>query len=117
MDASDHERLRAIYDSMVDPGSMLASLLDLHAARTGQNTARHAARVLRGAVQGGRRGFDDAAAIRKVMAFPPRQRHQAVSIVAKFTAGPGATERQIAAIAQRLRRKMRKMVLCISSDR
>jgi hypothetical protein len=116
MDADD-SRLVTLYDRLGDdPASILARLLDLHAARTGQNCARHAARVLRGAVQSGRRGFDDTAAIRRVMAFPPRQRHQAVSIVAKFTAGPGATERQIAAIAQRLRRKMRGMVLCISSD-
>jgi hypothetical protein len=111
----------AIYASLGDdPASVLAELLELHAARTGQNTARHAARVLRGTVQNGRRGFDDTRALRRIVGYPPSKRHRAVGIVAKFEAGEGASEREIAAIAQRLRRKLRKMhekVLCISSGR
>jgi hypothetical protein len=40
--------------------------------------------------------------------------------VSRFAAGDGASEREIAAIAQRLRRKLRNLhtkVLCISSER
>jgi hypothetical protein len=42
----------ALYDESLGDivGSMLCKLLDLHANRTGQNTARHAERIFSGAV-------------------------------------------------------------------
>jgi hypothetical protein len=99
-------KAEAIYGMLgADPGSMLASLLDLHAERTGRNAARHAARVLRGAVKNGRRGIDDTASLRRIAKFPPSQRHQAVGIVAKFMAGgETASKRKVASIGKRLRR-------------
>jgi hypothetical protein len=119
MDADDPRlsAVAAIYDSMAHPGSMLADLLDLHAARTGENSARHAAKVLRGAVKAGRRGIDDTRALQRIMAQPPSKRRHAVRFEAKFLAGPGASEREIASTAKRLRRKMRKKDVCISSER
>jgi hypothetical protein len=117
MDADD-SRLATLYDRLGDdPASVLASLLDMHAARTGQNAARHAARVLRGAVQSGRRGIDDTRALQRIMCEPPSKRRYIVGVVARFVAGQGATDKQIAAIAQRLRRKMREMDVCISQSR
>ena len=45
----------ALYEESLgdDAGSMLCELLDLHANRTGQNTARHAGRILSGPVRAG----------------------------------------------------------------
>jgi hypothetical protein len=109
VDADDSRRpaIAAIYASLADPEAQLASLLDLHAERTGRNAARHAAKILRGAVQNGRHGIDDTAALRKIAGFSPSKRRQAVGMVARFMAGEGASKRKIAAIAQRLRRKLR----------
>jgi uncharacterized protein with von Willebrand factor type A (vWA) domain len=122
----DARRLaEVLYDEKLgdDAGSVLVELLDLHADRTGQNTPRHAGRILRGAVRPGRKRIDDSDALRRIAAFPPWQRREAVGKVAQFEAGPGASDKQVETIAQRLRRKLREenetneMDVCATSDR
>jgi hypothetical protein len=100
----------AIYDEQLgdDAGLVLVELLDLHADRTGQNTPRHAGRILSGARRAGRKRIDDSDALRRIAAFPPWQRREAVGIVAKWLAGPDADEKTIHAIERRLRRKMKR---------
>ena len=100
----------ALYNESLgdDAGSVLVELLDVHADRTGQNTPRHASRILRGARRAGRKGIDDSKALRRIKAFPPWQRREAVGKVAQFEAGPGASAKQVETIAQRLRRKLRE---------
>jgi hypothetical protein len=100
----------ALYDEKLgaDAGSVLVELLDIHAARTGQNTPRHAGRILRGAARPGRKRIDDSDALRRIKAFPPWQRREAVGIVAQFEAGSGASAKQVETIAQRYRRKLRE---------
>jgi len=99
-----------LYDEALgdDAGSMLGDLLDIHADRTGQNTPRHAGRILRGAVRAGRKRIDDSDALRRVKALPHWQRREAVGRVARFEAGPGASDKEVETIAQRLRRKLRE---------
>ena len=97
----------ALYDESLgdDAGYMLCELLDLHANRAGQNAARHAGRILRGAVRTGRQGIDDSDALRRIKAFPPWQRREAVGAVARWLAGPDADEKTVHRIERRLRRK------------
>jgi hypothetical protein len=110
---SDPRRLaEAIYDQSLgdDAGSLLRELLDLHAIRTGQNTARHAGRILCGAARAGRQGIDDSDALRRIAAFPPRRCREAVGAVAKLMAGPDADEKAVHRIERRLRRKRREQM-------
>jgi len=86
-----------LYDESLgdDAGSLLRELLDLHAIRTGQNTARHAGRILSGAARAGRQGIDDSDALRRIAAFPPRRCREAVGAVARLLAGPHADKKTI----------------------
>jgi len=100
----------AIYDGSLrsqgdDVGSVLCELLDLHAIRTGQNTARHAGRILSGAARAGRQGIDDSDALRRIAAFSPRRCREAVGAVARLLAGPHADKKTVHRIERRLRRK------------
>ena len=97
----------AIYDESLgdDAGSLLCELLHLHAIRTGQNMARHAGRILSGAARAGRQGIDDSDALRRIAAFPPWQRREAVGAVARLLAGHDADEKNVHRIERRLRRK------------
>jgi hypothetical protein len=105
----DARRLaEALYDELDDAGSVLVELLDVHADRTGQNTPRHAGRILRGAARPGRKRIDDNAALRRIASFPPWQRREAVGKVARFEAGRDASDKEVETIAQRLRRKLRE---------
>jgi hypothetical protein len=64
----------------------LCEALDLLAAGTGENKFRNAASVLRGTVLG-RSAIDDKEALRRIAAFPPARRREAVGIVAGKIAG------------------------------
>jgi hypothetical protein len=103
----------AIYNGLLnaqrdDGDGALCDALDKLAEGTGQNKFRHAASVLRGTVLG-RSAIDDVAALRRITAYPAAQRREAVGIVARQIAGSDATEKQIDAIAHRLRRKLRQI--------
>ena len=102
----------AIYDESLgdDASSLLCELLDLHTIRTGQNTARHAGRILSGAARAGRQGIDDSDALRRIAAFPPSQRREAVGAVARLLAGLEADEKTVHSIERRLRRKRREQM-------
>jgi hypothetical protein len=114
----------AIYSAMieaqrVDGDAALCEALDLLAAGTGQNKFRHAASVLRGTVLG-RSAVDDKEALRRVAAFPPARRREAVGLIARQVAGPGAEPKDVESIGRRLRRKLRqnetdKKVLSVDS--
>ena len=99
-----------LYDESLgdDAGSLLCELLDLHTIRTGQNTARHAGRILSGAARAGRQGIDDSDALRRIAAFPPQRCREAVGAVARLLAGPDADEKAVHRIERRLRRKRRE---------
>jgi hypothetical protein len=56
----------------------------------------------------GRHEIDDNASLRRIRSFPPAQRHRAAGIVAGQVAGAGAGRQRVKAIANRLRRKLRK---------
>jgi hypothetical protein len=109
----------AVLEAQRDGGdAVLSAALDLLAEGTGQNKFRHAASVLRGRALG-RSAIDDKAALRRVTALQPTRRREAVSIVARQVAGPDASEKRVAAIARRLRRKLHenetdKLVMSIS---
>jgi hypothetical protein len=99
----------ALIEAQRDAGDVgLAAALEKLAEGTGQNKFRHAASILRGKVLG-RSAIDDKAALRRVAAFPPTRRREAVGIVALQVAGVGASEARVEAIAQRLRRKLRSI--------
>lgn len=83
-------------------------VLERLAVETGRNVLRYAAQVINGKT-GGRKEKDDRRAIQRIVAWPKAHRHEAVGIVAREMAGPGAGERSIEAIAQRLRGKLRKI--------
>jgi hypothetical protein len=100
--------LAAVLQAQRDVGDVaLCEALDRLAQGTGENRFRFAANVIRG-TKLGRHEIDDRAALRRIAAFPPAQRHKAVGIVAGQIAGAGASEQRVEAIANRLRRKLRK---------
>jgi hypothetical protein len=102
------EILDALLDARrADADAALIEALDLLTERTGQNKYRHAASIMRG-TKLGRHEIDDRAALRRIRGFPPEQRHKAASVVAGQIAGAGASEQRVEAIANRLRRKLRK---------
>ena len=102
----------ALYDESLgdDAGSLLCELLDLHANRTGQNTARHARRILSGAARAGRQGIDESDALRRIAAFAPGRCREAVGAVARSIAGPAADKKTVHRIERRLRRKRREQM-------
>src|SRR5262249_6227664 len=108
-----HAMLAALRDG---GDAAAAEALDRLALETGQNGFRHAASVFRGRVQLGRKAIDDRAALRRVLDCPPEKRRERVGIEARQLAGPGASDKQVHATAQRLRRKLRNqmhtIVLC-----
>jgi hypothetical protein len=81
--------------------------LDLLGAGAGQNRYRHAAAAIRGLAPG-RSAIDDDRPLRRISAFPPARRRDAVGIVAREVAGVAATDKQVDAVARRLRRKLSK---------
>src|SRR4051812_3440890 len=83
----------------------LVRALDLLAVRTGQNTIRHAAAIIRGKAVG-RKAIDDRAALRRIATYAPSRRREAVSVVARQVAGNKGDEKRVASIARRLRRKL-----------
>jgi hypothetical protein len=83
----------------------LAEALDLLAVRTGQNTIRHAAAIIRGKAVG-RKAIDDRAELRRIAAFAPDQRREAVGIVAAQMAK--ASGKRADSIERRLHRKLAK---------
>jgi hypothetical protein len=110
---SDPRSLAAeIYNAVLnaqhdDSDAVLSEALDLLAQNTGQNKFRHAASIVRGRALG-RSVIDDKAALRRVAAFPPARRREAVGVVARQVAGAHASDKRVAAIARRLRRKLRE---------
>jgi hypothetical protein len=100
--------LRTVLEAQREGGDVaLCDALDLLAEGTGQNKFRHAASVLRG-TKLGRRAIDDKVSLRRIAAFPPARRHEAVGIVARQEAGAAASKRKVDTIAHRLREKLRK---------
>jgi hypothetical protein len=121
MDDARRLAAEAVYNAILqaqrDAGDpAVAEALDKLASETGQNGLRHAASVFRGGVQLGRKAIDDTAALRRILDCPPEKRRERVGIEARQLAGPGARDKQVHAIAQRLRRKLRNqmhtIVLC-----
>ena len=112
--------LRAVLEAQREGGdAVLTAALDMLCEHTGQNKFRFAANVIRG-TKLGRHEIDDRDALRRIRAFPSAQRREAVGIVANHFAGVGASDKRIAAIARRLRRKLTenetdKLVMSISS--
>jgi hypothetical protein len=97
----------ALLNSQRDDGDVaLCEALDLLAEGTGQNCFRHAASVIRGRALG-RHAIDDKAALRRIAAYPADRRREAVGIEARQIAGADASDKQVDAIAHRLRRKLR----------
>src|SRR4051812_37437542 len=88
-------------------GDTLGRAPDLIADRTGQNTIRHAAAIIRGKVVG-RTAIDDRAALRHIATFPASRRREAVGVVARQIAGTNCDDKRVASIARRLRRKLSK---------
>jgi hypothetical protein len=82
--------------------------LHLLSERTGQKRFRHAASVLRAGIAG-RSSIDDRAALARIARFPASRQRDAVAIVARELAGKGASNSEVVAIAQRLRRKRNQM--------
>jgi hypothetical protein len=121
---NDPRRLAAeLYNRMLaaqcDAGEVAREVLDMLAADTGQNAFRHAASILRGRVLG-RTAIDDSEALRRVAAFPPDRRREAVGIVAKQVARANPGGPQIGSIERRLHRKLAKnetdkLVLSVAS--
>jgi hypothetical protein len=85
----------------------LVQALDLLAARTGQNTIRHAAAIIRGKAVG-RKAIDDRGSLKRITAYPPPRRHTAASIEARRIAGAEASKTRVKTIANRLRKKLRE---------
>jgi hypothetical protein len=113
-DQSDPRRLaaEAVYSAILearrDAGdAAVCDALDLLGAGAGQNRYRHAAAAIRGLAPG-RSAIDDDRALRRISAFPPARRRDAVGVVARDVAGAEASAKQVAAIARRLRRKLSK---------
>jgi hypothetical protein len=105
-----HSAAESVYNAMLQAqrtaGDVaLCEALDLLAAGTGENKFRHAASVLRGTVLG-RSAIDDKEALRRVAAFPPARRREAVGIVAGQIAK--ASGKNVDSIERRLRRKLAK---------
>src|SRR4051795_7259981 len=104
---SAHGIYQALVAAQRDDGdAALVEALDLLAEDSGQNKFRHAAGVIRG-TKLGRHAIDDNAALRSIAAYPATQRREAVGTVARQMAGADATDKQVDAIANRLRRKRR----------
>jgi hypothetical protein len=82
--------------------------LDQLGASAGQSRYRRAAAAIRGLAPG-RSAIDDDRSLRRISAFPPAQRRDAVSVVARDVAGIEASSKQVHAIASRLRGKLAKM--------
>jgi hypothetical protein len=86
----------------------LCDALDLLAEGLGQNKYnRHAGAVIGGTTLG-RRAIDDRQALRRIALCPPSRRHEAAGIEARLKAGADASDKQVDAIAHRLRRKLRE---------
>jgi hypothetical protein len=81
--------------------------LDMLGAGPGQQRYRYAAAAIRG-LPPGREEIDDDRALHRISAFPPARRRDAVGVVARDVAGADATDKQVDAIARRLRRKLSK---------
>jgi hypothetical protein len=99
-----------LYDALVEAqriggDPLLCEALRLLCERTGQNKFRNAAAIIGGS-RLGRAALDDSEALRRIAAFPPDRRRDAVAIVAGQAGGGDAAK--VHAIAQRLRRKLRK---------
>ena len=125
MTAPDPRRLAAeLYDAMLrtqrDGGdAALVEALNLLGEGTNQNKYRHAGAVI-GSIRLGRRAIDDRAWLRRIAEFPAARRREAVGAIAKQIAGAKAGDKQVDAIARRLRRKLRenetdKIVLSVAS--
>jgi hypothetical protein len=83
-------------------------VLERIAEETGRKVLRHAAQVLRGKM-GGRRALDDRRALQRIAAWPAAHKCEAVGIVAREMAGPGASKKRVETIERRLRRKLEKI--------
>lgn len=80
--------------------------LDTAAAAFGENTARHAAAILRGSRSGGRPEMDDTAALKEVERL--RAAGKGCAAVGIVAAGIGGTPGQVRATGRRLQRKLRQ---------
>ena len=100
----------AIIEARRDAGDgALCDALDMLAGSgAGQSRYRYAATAIRGLAPG-RSAIDDDRSLRRISAFPPAQRRDAVSVVARDVAGIEASSKQVHAIASRLRGKLAKM--------
>jgi hypothetical protein len=93
--------------------------LDMLGVGTGQGRYQRAAAAIRG-LSPGRSAINDDRALRRISAFPAARRRDAVGVVARDVAGADASDKQVDAIARRLRRKLSKnetdeLVLSVSS--
>jgi hypothetical protein len=108
---SDPRRLAAdLYGAMLDAqraggDAVVVEALNLLGEGTKQNKYRHAGAVI-GGIKLGRRAIDDGTALRRVAAFAPAQRHEAVGIVAGQMAK--VSGKNAKSIERRLRRKLAK---------
>lgn len=84
----------------------LCEALEKLASKTGRNLFRHAAAVVRGRSRGGRKPIDDGAALRRIAAYAPDRRREAVGALALQMAD--GDQRKANTIAHRWREKLRK---------
>jgi hypothetical protein len=107
--ASDRLYAAVVASRRIGGDGPLCEVLERIADETGRAVLRYAAQVLRGKMTLGRAEIDDRRALQRISAWPAEHKSDAVGIVAREMAGPGATDEQVQANAQRLRRKRRKI--------
>jgi hypothetical protein len=112
-DALDPRRVaaEALHDAILDARRIagdgaVCDALDLLGAGAGQGRYRRAAAAIR-SLPPGRSAINDDSALQRISTFPPARRRDAASVVARDVAGAEASDKQVAAIAGRLRRKMK----------
>src|SRR6266403_2095806 len=93
-----------------DVGAEVSAALELLAEGSGENRFRFAASVILGGVKLGRHAIDARESLRRVKEFPAARRRDAVGIVARDIAGPGASPKQVKTIARRLQRKLKRQI-------
>jgi len=95
----------AVLLSQCDAGEVTREVLDMLAVSTGQNSFRFAAAIIGGA-RLGRTAIDDQEALKRIAAFAPARRREAVGAVADSVAA--VTGEKTKSVANRLRRKIRQ---------
>ena len=112
-DAARRRAAEGLYGAMIEArraagDGAICDALEMAGSGAGQSRYRYAATAIRGLAPG-RSAIDDDRSLRRISAFPPAQRRDAVSVVARDVAGIEASSKQVHAIASRLRGKLAKM--------